>query len=109
MPWTLPLKFPLRVKLPVSVVWPDTKQEPVDVIVKFVILNPLPPVSVSVVVKAKTGGPPGVLIRLALQFPLMLVEFDPLLPHPAIVSPSARITIIQTGLCTFSSRVEIPT
>jgi hypothetical protein len=101
VPWTLPLKFPLRVKLPVSVVWPDTKQEPVDVMVKFVILNPLPPVSVSVVVKEKTGGPPDVLIRLALQFPLMVVAFDPPpLPHPTIVSTSAKVTITQTGLCT---------
>ena len=109
VPWTLPLKFPLKVKLPVSVVWPDTKHEPFDVMVKFVMLNPLPPVSVSVVVKEKSGCPPDVLIRLALQFPLMVVAFDPLLPHPAIVNTSAKVTIIQTGLCTVPSRVEIPT
>ena len=106
---TLPLKFPLKVKLPVSVVWPDTKHESLDVIVKFVMLNPPPPVSVSVVVKEKTGCPCVVLIRLALQFPLMVVPFDPLPPHPGIVNTSAKVTIIQSGLCTVPSRVEIPT
>ena len=97
---TLPLKFPLRVKLPVSVVWPDAKHEPFDVMVKFVMLNPLPPVSVSVVVKEKSGCPPDVLIRLALQFPLMVVAFDPPPPHPTKVNTSATVAIIQTGLCT---------
>jgi hypothetical protein len=104
------LKFPLKVKLPVSVVWPDTKHEPFDVMVKFVMLSPLPPVSVSVVVKEKSGCPPDVLIRLAFQFPLMVVAFDPLpLPHPSIANTIAKVTIIPTGLCTVPPFIDAPT
>jgi len=53
VPVTLPLKLPLRVKVPVSEVSPDTKHEPVDVDVnvKFVTLSPPPLASLSVVVK----------------------------------------------------------
>jgi hypothetical protein len=52
VPVTFPLKFPLRVNVPVSEVSPDTKHEPVEVNVKFETLSPPPLVSASVVVKA---------------------------------------------------------
>ena len=51
VPVTFPLKLPLSVKLPVSVVWP-VKHEPLELLrVKLVTLTPPPLVSVNVVVK----------------------------------------------------------
>jgi hypothetical protein len=52
VPFTLPLKSPLRVKFPVSVVCPSIKHEPVEVKLKFEMLTEPPLVSVSVVLKA---------------------------------------------------------
>jgi hypothetical protein len=54
-------------------------------------------------------GPVGVLVRLALQFPLTLVEFDPLLPlllQPTIAIPTVKRMIIPIDLCTSPPQVE---
>ena len=51
VPFTLPLKSPLRVKFPVSLVCPSTRQEPVEVNLKFVTLTAPPPLWFRDVVK----------------------------------------------------------
>lgn len=101
VPATLPLKLPLRLNEPVCEVCSDAKQEPVDVKVKSVTLRVLLLPCVKVVEKLKAGDPSG-LVRAAVQVPLMLPEFDPmlLLPHPAKVNPNAKRTIIPICLYT---------
>ena len=89
VPLTLPLKFPARAKLPVSVVFCDAKQELDEVKEKFVTSKVPLLVSVKFVVNPKAGVPSG-LVSFAVHVPLILPEFGPL-PHPAMINAINKI------------------
>ena len=82
LPFTLPLKSPLKVNEPVSVS-PDVKHDESVVKLKFVkATDPLLLLTVIVVPNANTGEFPP-LTKLAFQFPFTLLAFELLFePHP---------------------------
>src|SRR5579863_9772387 len=82
LPFTLPLKSPLKVNEPVSVS-PDVKHDELVVKLKFVnATDPLLLLTVIVVPNANTGELPP-LTKLAFQFPFTLLAFELLFePHP---------------------------
>ena len=81
VPVTFPFKSPLKENDPVSVP-PEAKHEDVVVNVKFDTVTAEPLLWVRDVVKPNAGEP-FALVRVALQFPLMLPEVECPLPHPA--------------------------
>src|SRR6516164_7033985 len=87
-PVTLPLKFPLRTNAPLPVS-PETKHGVCVVKVRLVTVTVVPTICVKVVVSANTGALL-VLVRVALQLPLMFpAPLEPPLPHAASTSVSA--------------------
>jgi hypothetical protein len=89
-PVTFPLKFPLRVKDPVSVS-PEAKHGDELVKLKLVTVTSVPLLCVSEVVNLKAGEL-SVLVSDAVQFPLMLPEFE--LPPPQALSTNPSATSI---------------
>ena len=90
LPPTLPLKFPPKVNDPLSV--SESKHGELVVKLKFVIVTVPSLFSVIDVPNAKTGVFPP-LIRLAFQFPLMVLELELLLePQPISTRPTATTT-----------------
>jgi hypothetical protein len=78
LPFIWPLKFPLRVKEPLSVS-PETKHGESVVKLKFEIDKELSPFTFSDVPKVNRACPPLLLVSVAFQVPLMLdgFEFEP--------------------------------
>src|SRR5215831_15442959 len=73
LPPTLPLKFPAKVKEPLSV--SEAKHGELLAKLKFVMFNDPSLLTAIEVPNAKTGESPP-LIRLAFQFPLMVLEWN---------------------------------
>jgi hypothetical protein len=95
VPVIFPLKFPVKVNVPVSLVC-EAKQDEVVEKVRFVTLTEVPLLWVKDVVKAKAGDPSG-FVKVAVQLPLMLAELLDPPPHPPSISPSAT-SIANTTL-----------
>jgi hypothetical protein len=77
LPVVTPPELPVSVKAPVAVV-PNAKHEDEVVKLRLETVSAVP-LSASVIVKARAGDPSG-LVRVAVQFPLMLLL--ELLPQP---------------------------
>ena len=86
VPFTLPLKLPLRENDPVAV-WPEVKHGDADVMVRFVTLSEPSLLTTSDVPSVKVGLLLLVSVSVALQLPLifagLLDEFE---PHPTKAS-----------------------
>jgi hypothetical protein len=97
LPVTLPLKFPLRAKVPVSVS-PEAKHDEFVVKLNLLTLSVPSLFSMTEVVKLKFCDP----VSVAVQFPLMLPGFE-LEPQPESVNPTtsniatANIFITKTS------------
>ena len=88
LPFTLPLKFPLNVKDPLSV--SDEKQDVLLVKLKLVIVTDPSPLDVMVVPNVKAGLFP-LLTRLAFHVPSIFDAFElSFEPHPICARPATR-------------------
>ena len=85
LPFTLPLKSPLKTKEPLSVS-PDTKHDEFVANLKLLTTSVPSPFTTNEVAKPKTAFPP-VSVRAAVQFPLILPELLLLEPHPVSAMP----------------------
>jgi hypothetical protein len=106
-PATFPLKSPLSENDPVSVP-PEAKHEDVVVKVKFATVTSEPLLWVKDVVKANAGEL-SAFVRVAVQFPLILPEFEFPPPHPARTSAKNSTNIeffmeAPKGLQTYALR-----
>jgi hypothetical protein len=81
VPFTLPLKLPLRANDPVAV-WPEVKHGDAEVMVRFVTLSEPSPLTTSDVPSEKAVVL-FVSASVALQLPLIFAGVDDFEPHPA--------------------------
>lgn len=95
LPPTLPLKFPAKVKEPLSV--SDAKHGELVVKLKFVMFNDPSLLTVIEVPKAKTGEFPP-LIRLAFHVPFTVLALE-LLFEPQPISTRPTTTTTATANC----------
>lgn len=96
LPFTLPLKSPLRMNEPFSVS-PEVKHDEFVVKLKFAkATDPLLLLTVMVVPKVNTGEFPP-LTRLAFQFPFTLLALELFEPHP--ISAKLIANRIATANC----------